>query len=57
MSAEVEAAFQISQAFDQLGWAPILRLSTHYYPELVHEFYANIINKAKHGGETVESFV
>ncbi|XP_027125024.1 uncharacterized protein [Coffea arabica] len=57
VSTEVENAFQISEAFDQLGWAPILRLPVYYYPELVREFYANIINKAKHSGEKVESFV
>ena len=57
VSSEVETAFQISEAFDQLGWAPILRLPTTYYPELVREFYANIINKARHSGELVESWV
>ncbi|XP_027166325.1 uncharacterized protein LOC113766318 [Coffea eugenioides] len=57
VSPEVETAFQISETFDQLGWEPILRLPDYYYLNLVREFYANIINKAKHSGEKVESFV
>ena len=38
VSSEVKTAFQISEAFDLLGWAQILRLPTSYYPELVHRF-------------------
>ena len=32
-------------------------MPTHYYPDLVHEFFANIEYKARHDGEMVESWV
>ena len=36
-----------------MGWASILTLSHHIYPDLVREFYANIDNKK---GEKIRSF-
>ncbi|XP_071932873.1 uncharacterized protein [Coffea arabica] len=53
----VEMMYNISEAFAQQGWAPILTLPNHYYPDLVREFYANIESKARHSGEIVESWV
>ena len=47
----------IWKAFTQLGWTPMLILPTHYYPNMVREFYANIVNKASHSGELVDSWV
>ena len=57
VSPEIEVVYYIKEVFNQLGWMPILTLSTHYYPNLVREFYANIENKARHSGELLESWV
>ena len=57
VSPEVEMVYRISEAFDQLGWVPILTFPTYYYPDLVREFYANIEYKARHSGEMVEFWV
>nr|XP_027083595.1 uncharacterized protein LOC113705889 [Coffea arabica] len=55
VSPLVEMMYNISETFAQLGWAPILTLPDHYYPDLVREFYANIGSKAHHSREMVES--
>nr|XP_027109000.1 uncharacterized protein LOC113728837 [Coffea arabica] len=57
VSSKIEVVYCISEAFNQLGWAPILTLPTHYYPDLICEFYANIDNKPRHSGKMVESWV
>ena len=57
VSPKIEVVYHISEAFNQLDWAPILTLSTHYNLDLMREFYANIDNKARHSGEMVESWV
>ena len=57
VSSEVETVYRLSEAFNQFGWSPILNLSTHYYLELVREFYANIVSKTNHSGELMESWV
>ena len=54
MSSEIELVYHISEAFNQLGWSLILNLAIYYYPEVVHEFYANIVNKTCHNEELVE---
>ena len=56
VGSEIETVYYIFEAFTQLGWALILTLLTHCYPELVYEFYANIINKASHSEELVDSW-
>ena len=53
----VEAKFKNIEAFDILGWAPILSLSDHVYPTLVKEFYDTIVNKGGHSGEVTKSYV
>ena len=57
VSAEIEMVYHISEAFNQLDWALILKLPTHFYPDSVWEFYANIDYKVCHSGEMVESWV
>ena len=32
---QIETTYHITEAFNQLGWALILTLPTHYYPDLV----------------------
>ena len=49
--------YHIMEAFDLLGWAPILSLPQHIYPDLIRKFYANIINKKGHSGEEIRFFV
>ena len=57
VSPEIETVYHLSEAFNQLGWAPILTLSTHYHSYLVREFYANIEYKAHHSGEMLGSWM
>ncbi|XP_071927454.1 uncharacterized protein [Coffea arabica] len=57
ISPKIEMVYRISEAFAQFGWALILTLPDHYYPDLVREFYANIESKARHSGEMVKSWV
>ncbi|XP_050227927.1 uncharacterized protein LOC130014587 [Mercurialis annua] len=54
---EVDAEFQIRDAFASLGWAKILDLNGEYYPTLVREFYANIKYKERAKVAVIESFV
>ena len=54
---DIDDVYQITEDFELLGWAPILTLSHHIYPELVREFHANIDNKKGHSGEEIRSFV
>ena len=42
VSSEVKMIYRISEVFNQLGWVPILTLPTHFHPDFVREFYANI---------------
>ena len=55
VSSKIQMVYHISEVFTQFGWAPILILPTHYYPDLVHEFYASIVNKASNSGKLVNS--
>lgn len=57
VAPDVNAEFKLTEAFDILGWGPILTLPDHYYPQLVKEFYANVVNKSGHSGENIRSYV
>ena len=57
VSPEIETVYHLSEAFNQLRWAPILTLSTHYHSYLVREFYANIESKEHHRGEILGSWM
>ena len=57
VSSEIKTIYRISKVFTQLGWAPMLLLPTHYYLDMVSEFYANIFSKACHSAELVDSWV
>ena len=50
LSADLDESFKIRHAYNTLGWGRLLELSGLYYPELVRQFYANIINKGNKGG-------
>ena len=52
---EIDAVYRITEAFELLGWAPILSLPHHIYPDLVWEFYVNIDNKKGYGGEEIRA--
>ncbi|KAI5681222.1 hypothetical protein M9H77_02449 [Catharanthus roseus] len=43
--AEVIGHFRLENLFRGLGWVPVIRFSGDYYPNLVREFYANILHK------------
>lgn len=36
---------RLGTLFGRFSWKPLLRISSDYYPDLVHEFYANILHK------------
>ena len=57
ISLKIETVYHIFETFTQFDWVSILTLPTHYYSDLVREFYANIINKASHSRELVDSWV
>ncbi|XP_071928410.1 uncharacterized protein [Coffea arabica] len=57
LTPEVDDHYKVSTAFGQLGWANILKLSRHYYPNLVREFYANVEDKQIHSGNLIVSWV
>ncbi|KAI5681011.1 hypothetical protein M9H77_02238 [Catharanthus roseus] len=37
--------FRLENLFRGFGWVPLLRLSGDYYPDLVREFYTNMLHK------------
>ncbi|OMO53677.1 hypothetical protein COLO4_36681 [Corchorus olitorius] len=43
----IESQFKVKEALQRRNWEGILDLKGTYYPELVREFYANIVNKDK----------
>lgn len=53
----MEAYFKVQEQFDRLRWGPILNFPSFIYPNLVRDFYANIIDKDKFSGNFVESHV
>lgn len=57
VAPSIDGHFHILDAFQTLGWGPILQLSGDYYPELVIEFYANIENKEEKYESTINSMV
>ena len=57
VAPDVDAEFKILEAFDILGWAPILSLLDHTYPTLVREFHNNIVNKSGYNEEVIKSYV
>ncbi|CAH9079039.1 unnamed protein product [Cuscuta epithymum] len=52
----IDATFELTEAFMELGWAVMLTLTGAYYPQLVREFYANITDKQT-GYAVIHSFV
>ena len=52
---EVDVVYHITKAFDL--WASIFSLSQYIYPNLVWEFYANVVNKKGHNEEEIQSFI
>ena len=53
----VDEQFEITRAFQTLGWDSLLHLSGVYYPGLVREFYANIVNKNDKKSREIQSYV
>ncbi|KAI5653321.1 hypothetical protein M9H77_30508 [Catharanthus roseus] len=45
--------FDIQNLFKGLGWVLLIRLSGHYYPNLVPEFYANMTHKTNKECQTI----
>ncbi|OMO97067.1 hypothetical protein COLO4_14902 [Corchorus olitorius] len=43
----IESQFKVKEALQKRNWEGILDLKGTYYPELVREFYANVVNKDK----------
>ncbi|KAI5676236.1 hypothetical protein M9H77_07186 [Catharanthus roseus] len=54
---EVIEHFRLESLFRGLGWVPLLRLSGDYYPNLVREFYVNILHKMDKDLPTIISHV
>ncbi|VFQ86953.1 unnamed protein product [Cuscuta campestris] len=42
---DIDRVFRLTEAFRSVGWERMLTLSGEYFPDLVREFYANILNK------------
>ena len=57
IASKIDAIYRITETFELLGWALILSIPLHIYPDLIREFYANIDNKKGHNSEEIKSFV
>lgn len=57
VAPNVDDHYKITEAFAKLGWQSILNLPRYTYPNLVREFYANVVNKEGHSGDTIETQV
>ncbi|KAI5664452.1 hypothetical protein M9H77_23775 [Catharanthus roseus] len=49
--------YRLENHFRGLGWVPLLRLFGDYYPDLVREFYANMLHKMDKDLPTIISHV
>ena len=54
---DVERIYELRLAFDIMGWGPILTLEGEYFPMLVRQFYANMVDKEVVGLCDIRSFV
>lgn len=57
LAPNVDDHYKITEAFAKIGWQAILNLPRYTYPNLVREFYANVVNKEGHSGDTIETQV
>lgn len=55
--AHVIENLSLNVVFSSLGWEPLLYIYGTYYPELVHEFYANVLYKMDKNLSTIISIV
>ena len=54
---KIERIYELRTAFNTMGWGPILSLEGEYFPTLVREFYANMVDKEVARLSEIKSFV